>query len=74
MRRPKLENLSVGELVNRFTEIALEQDDALLKNEIAKFNRLYDQMEAVEAELKRRPGDERRAIVGLLAHSTRKFA
>jgi hypothetical protein len=52
----------------RFTIIALGQDEALLTNEIAKFNRLYDSMDAVEAELQGRAGDQRQALVPLLGH------
>jgi hypothetical protein len=44
------------------------QDDALLGNEIPRFNRLFDQMSAVRDELKSRPGDQRRALVRLYDH------
>jgi hypothetical protein len=63
-----LHDLSVDQLVQRFTNIALGQDEALLTNEIAKFNRLYDSMDAVEAELQGRAGDQRQALVPLLGH------
>jgi hypothetical protein len=39
-----------------------------LYGEIAKYNRLYDQIVAVELELKNRPGDQRAALVPLFAH------
>jgi hypothetical protein len=55
-------------LVERFTAIGLEQDKALLRNEHAKFNRLFDEMEAVEQELKTRRGDQRRALLRLYDH------
>ena len=37
-------------------------------DEIAKYNRLFDQMEAVEEELKVRGGDQRQALLGLYDH------
>jgi hypothetical protein len=61
--------MSVNELVERFTVIALDQDRALLGDEIAKYNRLFDQMEAVEAELKERAGDQRRGLLPLYEHA-----
>jgi predicted restriction endonuclease len=63
-----LRRMTVNQLVERFTEIALAQDEALLMDEIAKFNRLFDQMEAVKAELKGRDGDQRRMLLRLYNH------
>ena len=37
-------------------------------DEIAEFNRLYGQMDAVKKELKSRPGDQRRALLTLYDH------
>jgi uncharacterized protein DUF2019 len=68
MKRPKLQEMTVNQLVARFTAIALDQDKALLRNEYAKFNRLFDEMEAVETELKKRNGDQRRALLRLYDH------
>lgn len=68
MMPAKLHAMSTAELVTRFEEIALEQDRALLMDEIAKFNRLYGQMDAVKKELKSRPGDQRRALLTLYDH------
>jgi uncharacterized protein DUF2019 len=64
MKRPSLNEMSVDQLVERFTALAVEQDDALLKDDIAKVNRLFDRLEAV-AELKMRQGDQRRALMPL---------
>ena len=61
-------DMTVDQLVERFTQIALGQDRALLMDEIGRFNRLYDQMERVEAELKSRSGDQRRALLRLYFH------
>lgn len=69
MKRDALHDTNVDELVERFLSMALEQDEALLTDAITKYNRLYDQMEAVERELKGREGDQRRALQPLLKHA-----
>jgi len=63
-----LQSMSVDELVTRFTEIVLAQDQALLRSEVAKFNDLFDRMEEVKAELRDRAGDQRRALLCLYDH------
>jgi hypothetical protein len=68
MKKPDLHDMSVDQLVERFTAITLDQDKALLRNEIARFNRLFDQMEAVKQELKGPAGDQRRALLPLYDH------
>jgi hypothetical protein len=69
MKRTNLSEMTVEQLVRRFTEIALEQDKAILMDDNAKFNRLYLQMKAAEEELKSRAGDQRRALLPLYRHS-----
>jgi hypothetical protein len=68
MTRSGLQELTVEELVQRFLSIALAQDKAILFDEIAKFNRLYGQMEAVAVELKNRVGDQRHNLVAFYDH------
>jgi len=68
MKQTSLQDMAVDALVKRFTVIALDQDKALLRREHAKFNRLFDEMEAVEGELKARNGDQRRALLRLYEH------
>ena len=53
MKRAKLQDMTVNQLVERFTAITLEQDKALLRNEYAKFNRLYDDLGAVQNEIEK---------------------
>jgi ParB-like chromosome segregation protein Spo0J len=60
--------MTVDQLVEHLTAIALNQDEALLTNDHTKFNRLFDEMEAVKLELKARDGDQRRALVRLYDH------
>jgi hypothetical protein len=64
----KLGEMTTDQLVDRFMGLALEQDHALLGNEISKVNRLYNQLKDIEGELKVRPGDQRRALLRLYSH------
>ena len=68
MKQCKLRGMTMDQLVQRFTAIALDQDRALLRREHAKFNRLFDKMEAVEKELKAHNGDQRQALLRLYEH------
>lgn len=63
-----LKALSVEQLAQRFVDLALEQDEAVLGFEIARGNRLFWRIEAVTQELKTRPGDQRHALLFLFDH------
>jgi hypothetical protein len=65
MTKPNLQEVPMDDLVQRFRDLALAQDEALLRGEQAKVNRLFWQLEAVEEELKSRPGDRRSALFRL---------
>jgi hypothetical protein len=64
----ELASLNVVQLVDRFVALALQQDRALLGEDVHRFNRLFDHMEAVKRELQARPGDQRSALLALLEH------
>jgi len=68
MKRAKLQDITVSQLVERFTGIGIEQGQALLRRQYGKFNRLFDEMVAIEDELKRRDGDQRRELLSLYKH------
>jgi hypothetical protein len=68
MTRLNVKMMTVNELVERFVAIALDQDKALFNEEIAKFNKLYEQMDTVRSELRSRPGDQRSALLPLCSH------
>ena len=68
MIRTRLESMPVKQLAERFVEICIAQDEALLEDELRKFNRLFDQMQTVLNELKNRDGDQRRALLSLYDH------
>lgn len=69
MIRSKLENMTVDQLVDRFAEIGIAQDEALLHDEHRKFNLLFSQMRQVDQELRRRGGAARLALLRLFDHS-----
>jgi len=69
MKRFELANMTTGDLVERFVSIGLAQYDALYVVDVKKYNRLYRKMEDVGDELKRRDGDQRRALLPLLDHA-----
>ncbi|MBI5130386.1 MAG: DUF2019 domain-containing protein [Rhodopseudomonas palustris] len=68
MKTIDLEAMSTDELVQRFAEIGVAQDHALLGGRLREFNRLFDKMAEVSQELKRREGDQRRALLALFSY------
>ena len=64
-RRTGLESLSVGQVVEKFKERALAYEEADGSDET---EHLYDELKDAENELKRRPGDQRRALFSLYTH------
>ncbi len=69
MKPIPLPQLSREQLVDEFIKVVLDQDDALLDNDISKVNRLYDKLKNIEGELKRRQGDQRVALMTLYDHA-----
>lgn len=68
MNRPSLEIATVDQLVGLFIELCIAQDQEMLRENISKVNRLYDRIELVKEELKRRPGDQRKELIKLYQH------
>lgn len=68
MSRVKLEAMNVDQLVDRFEQIGVEQDQALLYDEIPRFNKLFDQMHAVDNELRARGPQARLELLRLFDH------
>jgi Domain of unknown function (DUF2019) len=58
--------LPVDGLVEEFAALGVEQDKAELADDNAKVNRLFRRMVEIQKELKSRPGDQRRALMGPL--------
>ena len=63
-----LEQLAVADLVERFLSTTLAQYEADLRMENSKYNRLYRHMNEIRDELKRREGDQRRALLPFINH------
>ncbi|MHB8885807.1 MAG: DUF2019 domain-containing protein [Methylovirgula sp.] len=68
MKSSELEQLTVDELVERFAEICIAEDDALFRHQHAKFNRLFKTMCAVGNELRRRGRGARLELQRLYRH------
>ena len=68
MKHSALKSMTTDQLIDRFAEIGVAQDQALLYDEIGKFNRLFDQMHAVDDELRARGPEARRALLRLFDH------
>jgi hypothetical protein len=64
----KLSSMTADQLVEKYVQIGLAQYEALMMNEIANFNRLFDRKVAVVNELQRREGDQRRLLLALYDH------
>jgi hypothetical protein len=64
----RLAACSADDLRQRFAAIALQQSDAQLGAEIARYNRLFWQTKGIEEELKGRTEDQRKVLVPLLQH------
>ena len=63
-----LNQLTVANLVERFLSSTLAQYEAELRGENGKYNRFYREMRAIRDELKRREGDQRRALLPFINH------
>ena len=68
MRQATLKSMTTEQLVDRFAEIGIAQDQALLYDEYKRFNRLFNQMNDVDQELRRRGLQARMALLRLFDH------
>lgn len=69
MRQVNLKSMTNDQLVNRFAEIGIAQDQALLFDDLTKFNRLSDQMRSVDEELRARGSGARLGLLKLFEHA-----
>jgi hypothetical protein len=67
-KRIPLDRLTIADLVQRFLSTTLAQYEAELRAENGKYNRLYRHVNEIRDELKRREGDQRRALLPFLDH------
>jgi len=66
MKQTTNEKMTTAELVEKFSELALAQHEAVETFQTARYNRLYDRIKLVQAQLRTREGDQRRALMPLL--------
>jgi hypothetical protein len=66
MKNTNLTKLDESALVAQFKDYALRTASVLLDSDVGAANRLYDQIEAIDAELRSRGTDARRALLPLL--------
>lgn len=69
MTYQNLTKLNVDQLVEQFSAMGLAQDRAIWDDNTAQYNELFEQVEEIKQELRRRPGDQRRALLGLYEHA-----
>jgi hypothetical protein len=68
MTRANWHEWSVADLVAQFTKVSLEEFEAELESDIRKQNVCVREAMAIAEELKRRPGDQRSALMSLYTH------
>ena len=68
MKRIQPQDMTVDQLVQRFTELAVEQDNALLGFDTKEAIRIFWLITAISDELKSREGDQRHALLPLYTH------
>jgi uncharacterized protein DUF2019 len=68
MKQADLKKLSVEELFERYVEIGLAEENAILYDDIPGYNQLFRKEQAVVDELESRPGDQRKILLRLYGH------
>jgi hypothetical protein len=68
MKPRSLHELSVAQLIERFTAASLGQFQAELQSDITKQNNFMRESMRVADELRSRPGDQRSALIKLYDH------
>jgi hypothetical protein len=71
MTQNELETFSNEELVEKFAEMSVAQDRAMLYEKQATVNELYWEMKAVDDELRKRGREARLALLRLYEHPVR---
>jgi len=67
MKTPQLRNVPLRKLYERFIFASVDQHKSLVTGDHTHYNRLFEEVVAIEKELKRRGEDERRALVSLFS-------
>jgi hypothetical protein len=67
MKTPQLRNVPLRKLYERFIFASVDQHKSLVTGDHARYNRLFEEVNDIKQELKRRGEDERRALVSLFS-------
>lgn len=67
-KRLSPKTMTRDQIIARFVEIGIQQDQAILGNEISRVDKLFREKVALVDELKARDGDERRLLLNLYRH------
>jgi Domain of unknown function (DUF2019) len=68
MKPAQLQKVPLRKLYERFISAAFDQHKSLVTGDHAGYNRLFEEVVAIEEELKRRGEDARRALASLFDH------
>jgi len=68
MKRARFQDMTLDQLVERFVAIAVAQHEARMREDTARYNRLFDQMIELMAEFLTRPIEQRHALMELYEH------
>jgi hypothetical protein len=68
MIQPSLPEMSTDELVNLFAQNCIEQDQAIFKEQVSAYKKIFAQMDAINAEVKLRGPQARLALKRLYCH------
>lgn len=60
--------MTIDQLIERYVEVGVAQDDVLWNGPRAKFRQLFDEMCAIEKELASRGLEARRSLMSLYRH------
>jgi len=69
MKKIQLDAMCTDQLARRFEELCIAQYYAKERDELSKYNRLFDQITAIMRALESRPGDQRLALLPFHHHS-----
>lgn len=64
--------MRTDQLVHRFEQVCIVQEDALLDDAFKRYRHLFDEMRVIVEELRSRPGDQRTALLPLYEHPNRQ--
>ncbi|HEY0235251.1 MAG TPA: DUF2019 domain-containing protein [Afipia sp.] len=68
MRSADLSQFTVEQLLGRFVALCLQDERAMKLAQVSVRNRLVVEISDITKELKKRPGDQRGALIGLFDH------